>query len=149
MVLLSVADPVCLSRIPDPDFTHPGSKNSNKREGWNKTYYHTFFVATNFTKLKILLFLKCWRKTIWASFQRIIEHFTQKFVNRLSKIWVWYPGSEIQDPKKSAKKVGKSSYEMKKDEKRLKRKEKLKRSKRKNKRRVWMTVHWNKKTNKV
>jgi hypothetical protein len=36
----SVADPGCLSRIPDPDFTHPGSripdlgsKNSNKREG--------------------------------------------------------------------------------------------------------------------
>jgi hypothetical protein len=38
-VYISVADPGCLFRIPDPDFTHPGSrisdpgsKNSNKRE---------------------------------------------------------------------------------------------------------------------
>ncbi len=35
----SVADTGCLSRIPDPDFypswiPDPGSKNSNKREGW-------------------------------------------------------------------------------------------------------------------
>jgi hypothetical protein len=34
---VSVADPGCLSRIPDPDFypsriPDPGSKNSNKRE---------------------------------------------------------------------------------------------------------------------
>ncbi len=34
------------SRIPDP-----GSKNRNKREGWKKICCHTFFVATNFTKL--------------------------------------------------------------------------------------------------
>jgi hypothetical protein len=33
---VSVADPGCLFRIPDPDFLSipdPGSKNSNKREG--------------------------------------------------------------------------------------------------------------------
>ncbi len=29
---------------------------------------------------------------------RIIELFTQKIVTMLSKIWVWYQGSEIQDP---------------------------------------------------
>jgi hypothetical protein len=40
-------------------FTHPGSKNSNKREEGEKTCCHTFFVATNFTKLKIILFLQC------------------------------------------------------------------------------------------
>jgi hypothetical protein len=51
------------SRIPDPDFypsripdpgsriPDPGSKNSNKRERWKKISCHTFFVATNFTKL--------------------------------------------------------------------------------------------------
>ncbi len=37
------------SRISDP-----GSKNSNKRERWKKICYHT-----NFTKLNIMLFLKC------------------------------------------------------------------------------------------
>ncbi len=30
---------------------------------------------------------------IWASFQRIIELFTQKFVTNLYKIWIWDPES--------------------------------------------------------
>ncbi len=47
--------------LPIPD---PGSKNSNKREGWKKICSHTFFVATNFTKLKIILVLKCRRKNL-------------------------------------------------------------------------------------
>jgi hypothetical protein len=38
------------------------------------------------------------KKKIWANFLRIIELFTQKIVNKLSKIWVWDPGSEIRDP---------------------------------------------------
>jgi hypothetical protein len=32
------------------------------------------------------------KKKVWAYFQRI--------VTKLSKIWVWDPGSEIQDPEK-------------------------------------------------
>ncbi len=36
------------------------------------------------------------KKKIWANFQRIIELFTQKIVTKLSKIWVWDPGSEIR-----------------------------------------------------
>jgi hypothetical protein len=32
-----------------------------------------------------------------ANFQRIMELFTQKIVTKLSKIWVWDPGSEIRD----------------------------------------------------
>jgi hypothetical protein len=35
---------------------------------------------------------------IWTNFQRIMDIFTQKIVNKLSKIWVWDPGSGIQDP---------------------------------------------------
>ncbi len=58
----SVADPGCLSRIPDPDFypsrisdpgsriPDPGSKNSNKRERWKKFVIILFFVVTNFEK---------------------------------------------------------------------------------------------------
>jgi hypothetical protein len=41
------------------------------------------------------------KKKIWANFQRIIELFTQKIVNKLSKIWVWDQGSEIRDPEKT------------------------------------------------
>ncbi len=33
------------------------------------------------------------KKIIWANFQRIMELITQKIVNKLSKIWVWDPGS--------------------------------------------------------
>jgi hypothetical protein len=36
------------------------------------------------------------KKKIWANFQRIIELFAQKIVNKLSKIWGWDPGSEIR-----------------------------------------------------
>jgi hypothetical protein len=41
------------------------------------------------------------KKNILASFQKILELFTQKFVTKLSKIWVWDPGSEILDPEKT------------------------------------------------
>ncbi len=69
----SVADPGCLSRIlifthPGSRISDPGSKNRNKRAGWKK---------------------------IWANFQTIIELFTKKSVTKLSKIWVWDPGSGI------------------------------------------------------
>jgi hypothetical protein len=62
ILFFSVADPGCLSRIPDPDFypsripdlgsriSDPGSKNSNKR-GEKKLVVIPFYVATNFTKL--------------------------------------------------------------------------------------------------
>jgi hypothetical protein len=32
---------------------------------------------------------------MWANFQRIIELFTQTIGTKLSKLWVWDPGSEI------------------------------------------------------
>ncbi len=41
------------------------------------------------------------KKKIWASFQRNLELFTQKFVTKLSQRWVWDPGSEIRDPEKN------------------------------------------------
>ncbi len=53
----SVADPGCLSRIPDPDF--------------------------------------------YPSRIPDLGFFTQKIVTKLSKIWVWDPGSEIRDPEKT------------------------------------------------
>jgi hypothetical protein len=33
---------------------------------------------------------------MWANFQIIIELFSRKIVTKLSKIWVWDPGSEIR-----------------------------------------------------
>jgi hypothetical protein len=58
----SVADPGCLSRIPDPDFYPsriPDPKTATKERGEKKFVVITFYVATNFTKFKIILGLKC------------------------------------------------------------------------------------------
>jgi hypothetical protein len=33
------------------------------------------------------------KKKIWANFQRIIELFAKKIVTKISKVWVWDPGS--------------------------------------------------------
>jgi hypothetical protein len=84
--------------LPIPD---PGFQNSNSREGWKKINCYTFFAAINFTKLKIILFLKWWRKKIWANFKRIIELFTPKKLSLSSQkygLGIQYPGSEIWDP---------------------------------------------------
>jgi hypothetical protein len=50
----SVADPGCLSRIPDPDFYPsriPDPKTATKERGEKKLVIIPFYVATNFTKL--------------------------------------------------------------------------------------------------
>ncbi len=106
---ISVADPGCLSRIPDPDFypsriSDPGSKNS-KKEGWKKICCHTFFCSHKFHIIENYFIFEMMKKKIWANFQRIIEVFTQKIVTKLSKLWVWdpektYSGSRIQGSKK-------------------------------------------------
>jgi hypothetical protein len=58
----SVADPGCLSWISDPDFYPsriPDPKTATKERGEKKFVVKTFYVATNFTKLQIILVLKC------------------------------------------------------------------------------------------
>jgi hypothetical protein len=102
-----VADPGCLSRIPDLIFTHPGSrisdpgsKNSNKERGGKKRFFHTFLCSHKFHKIEHFSF-EVLKKKIWANFQRIIELLTQKIATKLSKIWLWDPGSEIRDPEKT------------------------------------------------
>ncbi len=54
--------------LPIPDL---GSKNSNKREGWKKFLVIPFIATTKFTKLKIILFLKCWRTKFWPVFKEL------------------------------------------------------------------------------
>ncbi len=71
---ISVADPGCLFRIPDPYFcpsripdlgsriSDPGSRTSDpktatKEKGEKKLVVPPFFVATNITKLKIIYLL--------------------------------------------------------------------------------------------
>ncbi len=63
--------------IPDPDFCP--SKNSNKKEGWKKFVVLLFFVATNNTKLKYILFWTGEEKKFGPFYL-----FTQKIVIKLS-----------------------------------------------------------------
>jgi hypothetical protein len=66
-----------------------GSKNSNKREVFRKKFVvKPFFVATNFTKLKIILFFNDQEKNL--------GQFSKKFVTKVLKIWHWDPGSGIR-----------------------------------------------------
>jgi hypothetical protein len=74
--------------IPDP-------KTATKERDEKKFIVKPFLVATNFTELKIILFLNAEEK-IWASFQRIIELFTQK-LSLSSKRY----GVRIRDPEKT------------------------------------------------
>jgi hypothetical protein len=106
----SVADPGCLSRIPDPDFytyripdlgsRKPGSTTATKERG-KKICCHTIFCSHKFHKIEIYFIFEMLKKIICGNFQRIIKLFTQKIGKRLSKIWVWDPGSEIRDPEKT------------------------------------------------
>jgi hypothetical protein len=103
-----IPDPGCLSRIPDPDF-YPsriqdlGSRiqNQEQKRGVNKNLLY-LFCGHKFHKMVNYFIFEMLKKKI-ANFQRIIELFTQKFVTKLPKIWVWDPGSgknlfRIPDP---------------------------------------------------
>jgi hypothetical protein len=96
----SVADPGCLSRIPDLGSGIPDPKTATKERG-EKNCCHTFLCSHKFHKIVNYFSFKVLRKKNLANFQRIIELFTQKIVTKLSKIFVWYPGSEIRDPEKT------------------------------------------------
>ncbi len=102
----SVADPGCLSHIPDPDFCpsipDPWSKNSNKRERW-KNFWPTFFLKPQISQIENYFIFELAKKKIWANLQGIIEIFTRKIVIKLSKLKVWDPRSgknlfRIPDP---------------------------------------------------
>ncbi len=90
MVALSVAavaDPGCLSRIPDPEFypsriPDPGSriqdpKTATKERGEKKFVVIPFFVATNF--IQNYFSFDMLKKKIWANFQRIMNFFPKKW----------------------------------------------------------------------
>jgi hypothetical protein len=83
------------SRIPDP-------KTATKERSEKKIVVIPFFVATNFTKLKLFDFLNA-EENIGPIFKEFYNFLPKKTVNKLSKIWVWDPGSgknlfRIPDP---------------------------------------------------
>jgi hypothetical protein len=96
-----VADPGCLSRIPDPDFYPsriPDPKTATKDRGEKKNFFQTIFCSHKFHKTQKYFIFDMLKQKFWPNFPRIIEVFTQKIVTKPSKIWVWDPGSGIRDP---------------------------------------------------
>jgi hypothetical protein len=94
--------------IPDPEtwflpIPDPGSRiqKQQQKRGMKKICFYTIFCSYKFHKIENYFIFEMLKKIIWANFQRIIELFTQKIVSKLSKIWVWDPGSEIRDPEKT------------------------------------------------
>jgi hypothetical protein len=91
----SVADPGCISRIPDPDFYPsripvlgcqiPDPARATKEEREKKFASYLFFIATNFAKKIIILFLNRYRKYFYPK-------------NCLSALKNKSWGSEIGDP---------------------------------------------------
>jgi hypothetical protein len=85
--------------IPDPDFYPsriPYPKTATKERG-EKKIFHTFFCSHKFHKIENYRYLifEMLKKKLWASFQKIIELFTQKVITKLSKIWVWDPEKNL------------------------------------------------------
>jgi hypothetical protein len=82
--------------IPDPNFHPSRIQKQQQKRGVKKILCHTFLCSHKFHKIVHYFSFEVLKKKIWANFQRIIELFTQKIVTKLSKVWVWDPGSEIR-----------------------------------------------------
>jgi hypothetical protein len=82
---------------------YPGSRiqKQQQKRGVQKICCYTFLCRHKFLKIENYFCFEVLKKKIWTNFQRIIEFFTQKIVSKLSKIWVWDPGSKIRDPEGS------------------------------------------------
>jgi hypothetical protein len=81
--------------LPIPDLGSPIQKQQQKR-GVKKKIFYTFLCSHKFHKIENYISFEVLKKKIWDSFQRIIKLFAQKIVTKLSKIWVWDPGSAIR-----------------------------------------------------
>jgi hypothetical protein len=80
------------SRIPDPgtwflSIPDPGSNNNNKRGGEKKFVVLPFFVATNFTKFKIILFWNRYRKKLF----QFTKYHSTFYLKDVFRIWIRDP----------------------------------------------------------
>jgi|LakMenE18May11ns_1017448.scaffolds.fasta_scaffold9675196_1 hypothetical protein len=74
--------------IPDPDFYPsriPDPKTAPKERGEKNIFCKHFFVATNFTKCKIILLLNCSRKKFWPNFKELWNFLPKKLSLRYQK----------------------------------------------------------------
>jgi hypothetical protein len=70
---VSVADPGCLSRIPDPDFYPsriPDPKTATKERGERIFFCHTFFCSHKLHKIINYFIFEMLKKKIWVNFEK-------------------------------------------------------------------------------
>ncbi len=79
--------------LPIPD---PGSQiqKQQQKTGVEKKIFKPFFVATNFTKLNIILFLICWIKKFGIIFKELLKFLPKKLSPSPQKYWFG-----IRDPR--------------------------------------------------
>ncbi len=77
-------------------FTHPGSRIQKQQQerGEKKFVVIPFYVTTNFTKLKTILVLKCWRKKFGPIFKELQIFLPKKLSQALKNMGL---GSRIRD----------------------------------------------------
>jgi len=93
---LSIPDPG--SRIPDLGSQIQIQQQKRGVQNFCLSYLfcsHKKHKIENFINFELVV-----KKKIWANLQRFLELSTQKVVIKLSKIWVWEPGSRIQGSKR-------------------------------------------------
>ncbi len=78
--------------LPIPD---PGSKNSNKREGWKKISCQTFLCSHKLHKTKNYFIFEMLKKTILGQFSK---NFLSKNLSLKSGVGIRDPRSGIRDP---------------------------------------------------
>jgi hypothetical protein len=82
--------------IPDPGSRIPDPKTATKERGEKNVVVITFSLASNVTKLNIILVLKCWRKKFGPIFQELLNFFPKKLSLSSQKY-----GLGIRDPEKT------------------------------------------------
>ncbi len=89
--------------IPDPGSLIPDPRTATKDRGEKIFFVKPFFVATNFTKLNIILFLICWRKKFGPIFQKLLKFLPKKLSPKYMGLGsgIRDPRSGIRDPEKT------------------------------------------------
>jgi hypothetical protein len=91
----SVADPGCLSRIPDPDnFPSRMPDPTTIKRGKKSICSLSFFVAINLTKLKMITFLNRYRNRFESNDEEFKYFNPQTFFyvsSHNSMGWIWDP----------------------------------------------------------
>jgi hypothetical protein len=102
-VSTSVADPGCLSRIPDPGSRIPDPKTATKERGERKLVVIPFFCSQKFHKIVKYFSFEMLKKKVWSIFKELSNFLPKKLSLSSQKYGfrIRDPRSGIRDPEKT------------------------------------------------